>query len=405
MNHTTQTVQRKLGIALWAIMIMTAISSPLRGEIYDKDGNIGIGTSDPKYRLSVANGMLNVEKNGDYYGFWVENKSRSDNPKINLGEWYNSRGGISYDTSGDFLALETQKSSTTYANTLVLWNGKVGVNTSSPDNTLDINGVVRVRSSYYGILNYSYNGNAQHGVKIKTNIPFGNDKGMPTIIIEGYAYPKETMGIILNWYTYKDAFYYPHASSYGSFTPSIKLGREDGKVVIFMESGYFHRFTVRAFGQNLNENPEWFNGWTAQDAPLTGDKIAEVSYYNKFKDKVAVLGSVGIGTETPSEALTVVGNGLFEGTVYAQDLIVDPDTWADYVFEENYSLRPLNEVEQFIQTHKHLPEIPSEQEVMDNGVSVRDMQVKLLQKVEELTLYLIEQDKRIHALESAIESN
>ncbi|MCP3927190.1 MAG: hypothetical protein GY714_31920 [Desulfobacterales bacterium] len=80
------------------------------------------------------------------------------------------------------------------------------------------------------------------------------------------------------------------------------------------------------------------------------------------------------------------------GTVRADEIIVNTEG-ADYVFEEDYKLKPLSEVELFIKKNKHLPEIPSASKMQKNGVSVSEMQTKLLSKVEELTLYLINQNK------------
>ncbi len=66
--------------------------------------------------------------------------------------------------------------------------------------------------------------------------------------------------------------------------------------------------------------------------------------------------------------------------------------WSDYVFRPDFRLRPLSEVNAYIQQHHHLPDIPSEAEVKEKGYSVSEMQAKLLAKVEELTLHLIRQD-------------
>jgi hypothetical protein len=76
--------------------------------------------------------------------------------------------------------------------------------------------------------------------------------------------------------------------------------------------------------------------------------------------------------------------------------------WADYVFEPAYKLRPLKEVETFIRENKHLPEIPSTAEVSQNGIDLAQTQALLLQKVEELTLYVIEQNKKIDKLERKV---
>ncbi len=106
-------------------------------------------------------------------------------------------------------------------------------------------------------------------------------------------------------------------------------------------------------------------------------------------------GKVGIGTTSPTYELTV------NGTIRAKELIIDTG-WADYVFEDEYKLRPLQDVQKFIENNKHLPEIPSAQEVAKNGVSLGDVQTKLLQKVEELTLYLIEMDKTVTSLQNRL---
>ena len=73
--------------------------------------------------------------------------------------------------------------------------------------------------------------------------------------------------------------------------------------------------------------------------------------------------------------------------------------WADFVFDKNYPLRPLSEVESFIKINKHLPEIPSTSEVRKNGIDLAETQALLLLKIEELTLYVIEQNKKIKRLE------
>jgi len=102
-----------------------------------------------------------------------------------------------------------------------------------------------------------------------------------------------------------------------------------------------------------------------------------------------ILGSnVGIGTTNPDQKLTV------KGKIHAEEVIIDLNVpVADYVFAENYPLMPLHKVEQFVKINNHLPEIPSATEVKEKGLSLGEMQNKLLQKIEELTLYVIEQQK------------
>lgn len=103
-------------------------------------------------------------------------------------------------------------------------------------------------------------------------------------------------------------------------------------------------------------------------------------------------GKVGIGTSViPSEFKLAVA-----GKVIAEEVVVKlQSAWPDYVFHQDYRLKPLHEVEQFVKTNKHLPGIPSAAQVEEKGLSMGEMQNKLLQKVEELTLYIIEQQKQI----------
>lgn len=82
------------------------------------------------------------------------------------------------------------------------------------------------------------------------------------------------------------------------------------------------------------------------------------------------------------------------GTIRATEVKVETG-WSDFVFEKDYKLPTLQEVENHINEHKHLPDIPSEAEVKENGVSLGEMQAKLLQKIEELTLYTIELNKTV----------
>jgi len=78
--------------------------------------------------------------------------------------------------------------------------------------------------------------------------------------------------------------------------------------------------------------------------------------------------------------------------------------WPDNVFEPNYNLLPLKELEQYILKNKHLPDVPTQNEISKDGMDVYEMNAILLKKVEELTLYVIEQQKQIEQLENKIKN-
>lgn len=108
-----------------------------------------------------------------------------------------------------------------------------------------------------------------------------------------------------------------------------------------------------------------------------------------------INGNVGIGTVSPLYKLDV------KGIIRATEVkIVSVDNFPDYVFDKDYKLKSLDELQHFIQNNGHLPEIPSAQDVKENGMSLVEMNVKLLQKVEELTLYVIELKGQIDKLKN-----
>ena len=100
-------------------------------------------------------------------------------------------------------------------------------------------------------------------------------------------------------------------------------------------------------------------------------------------------GNVGIGITNPTEKLAVNGN------IRSKEVKVESANWPDYVFKKEYALTPLSEVEKYINTNGHLPEIPSALEVQKNGIALGELNNNLVKKIEELTLHLIEQNKSI----------
>ncbi len=142
----------------------------------------------------------------------------------------------------------------------------------------------------------------------------------------------------------------------------------------------------------------WTNGQTYLDFyPFMhirgGSSDGNLSYVMSF----ASSGNVGIGTTNPTNKLDV------NGTIRAKEVRIENTNWPDYVFSKNYQLPSLTEVSRHIEENKHLPGIPSAEEVAKEGINISEMNSKLLQKIEEMTLYIIQQEKRIEILEKKIE--
>jgi hypothetical protein len=105
-------------------------------------------------------------------------------------------------------------------------------------------------------------------------------------------------------------------------------------------------------------------------------------------------GNIGIGTMSPDSKLTV------KGKIHTEELKVDLNVAGpDYVFEKDYQLIPLEQLEDYIKRNNHLPDVPAAKELEQSGIKLSEMCMILLKKTEELTLYIIDHEKRISKLE------
>jgi hypothetical protein len=147
-----------------------------------------------------------------------------------------------------------------------------------------------------------------------------------------------------------------------------------------------HQSLIIAADQSILVN---YEGDDTPDATLSVKRTNNAKSYFLVED------------ENGGDKFKVASNGI----TYAKELKITADyNFPDYVFDKDYKLKSLTEVETFIKKNGHLPNIPSAAEVDENGVGVGELQIKLLEKVEELTLYLLEQQKEIDALKQQLKS-
>lgn len=176
----------------------------------------------------------------------------------------------------------------------------------------------------------------------------------------------------------------------GTTNPTSKLDIEGtgsisnlliiGKQVHPSNGGIVNRIAITPYRHGAGP---WY--FTSRDTPSTA--YLDIMYGGKKLFSMIHTGGVEIA-----------------GPLKAREVTVEITAGADHVFNKDYNLKPLSEVEDFVKKNKHLPEIQSEKQMQTDGLNMNEFQIKLLQKIEELTLYVIQQDKKNQELEQKLET-
>jgi hypothetical protein len=344
-----------------ALGLAPIISNAQSNTAWSTSGNIGIGTNSPSYRLHVdpTNGSGGVSGTG---GILVGNVG-SNRTSLYL--------AVSAFTGG-YSAINSTSDDTHYGNLILnQGGGNVGIGTgaTTPTSTLQVAGTI---SGTALIVSYG----AANG-KILQSDAFGRALWV-------------TAPTASQWITSGSNVYYSSGSvGVGTSSPAYKLD----------VNGTFNASSTSQFqadviiGGTLNSN-NIANSSNIHTANMIVDSYIQIG--GQPKNGSGVLVPAGIPT----------GFGLsVKGKIYCQEVNVTPNdvnNWADYVFKSDYKLASLKEVEKYIEKNGHLENIPSAEEVTTDGYKVGEMDSKLLRKIEELTLYMLAQQKEIEGLKAQV---
>ncbi len=321
-------------------------------------GNIGIGTTTPDYQLEVKTPV-------NEYG--IIQSAGTHKAGLYVGTTGGYMGTVTEDdfhlyTSGAGPVLTVTAGGTA--------DGHVGIGTTEPNYPLE----VKTPVDAFGII--QSDGTHKAGLYVGT-----------------------TGGYIG---TVSEHDFHVYTSSAGPVLTVTAGGTADGHVGIGTTSPNYQLHVNESTSEaNYLQLTNSATGLTSADGVLFGmaanentviwnyEANRDIQFGTNTLEKMRILsnGNVGIGTTSPGEKLSV------NGTIKAKEIIVDTSGWSDFVFNKDYDLMPLGKLEDYITSNKHLPEIPSADEVCEKGVKVGDMQARLLQKIEELTLYMIDMKK------------
>jgi hypothetical protein len=341
-------------------------------------GNVGIGMNNPSTRLEV-NGVTSLHGNllldGSGGGTVISVVRPTDRATMNVmsvPDWTTVEIGGGNQNNIDIRGHQTLIARFTNSFQGAGGSGALGIGTGSPTAQLHTTGGVRFQgltpnNTFSRIVAVDADGNLAYR-DLSTIIGSGSSNGIETDPV----FQAEQANLV---------------RTTGSYTnPSWLVSIPYSKI-----TGVPAATTGWSVGGNYGTTPGTNFIGTLDNQRLVF-KTANTEVATMLPD-----GFVGIGTTVRPEAGVLLG---VNGAIFAEKLkvVADVTTWPDYVFKKNYKLRSLSEVESYIQKNNHLPDFPAASEVGKAGVDVGATQELLLKKIEELTLYIIEINKKVETL-------
>ncbi len=378
------------------------------GSSWINTGNVGIGTSSPKNKLQIGNAFSFHDGGHEVIGMgWAHGGGGGD---LNSNEY---AAEIRLDPNAGNLRLGVSNSKSSAPTSIMTMNyqGNVGIGTTNPSEKLTVHGTDEYIAASHS--SFPWGGTNVIGVKMGVSsagvIDFRRWKGTATnysnalitqVNSNGYGLDFRVDNVSTNTPASTSRLFLAASGNVGIGTTApkspidVRIGEESGVVANFLSDASIndevdHKWTIRT-GRNYD-----YPNRTLDFGMISNSYGQNPSFYVAPKGeevfRITELGNVGIGTTTPSQKLSVAG------TINSEEIIVEENVGADFVFEASYDLPSLQDIEAFIEQNQHLPGIAPASQMIEEGVKVGELQMQLLQKIEELTLYVIEQQKLIEA--------
>jgi hypothetical protein len=277
---------------------------------------------------------------------------------------------------------------------------EVGIGVSNPEKKLDVLGPMRLRGDYSTLYFYRST-NPDDIAKIRYEEP--NQKFIIGVNNKDLIFSsKINFGTSMKISNTGDLTLYGSANFNGSLSLTGDIQANSIETSSYITAGgasrikgdfatlYFQRATNTADIAKIRyeeSNQKFIIGANNKDIVFS----SKLDFGESMR--ITSQGHIGIGTTNPGSYRLAV-----EGVIGAREVKVTLDSWSDFVFQEDYLLIELEAVEKFIDKEDRLPDIPSEREIIENGLNLGEMDAKLLQKIEELTLYMIQMNKDVKVL-------